>query len=281
MEGCMIEQLFEKIVAWAKTRVIIIEGSHGRNDRSVDRFSDYDLNLYVTDVARYADDDTWIAQIGPIWAMEKEAGPTGEPTPLVLFAGGYDVDFRLLPVSLLEEFVRQHRLPDSYQRGYRVVLDKDDITAQLPPPAYKAVAKKKPSEDEFLYAVNVFWFELFHLVKYLHRGELWQVKLRDAGIKRRLLQMIEWHAQASHDWDYDTWFVGKHMQSWIEPEIWQAFFEIFARFDKEDSWRAVCALMPLYRRLAGETAQRLSYAYPYEMDGAISEFLLDNSPLLS
>lgn len=281
----MIEQLFEKIVAWAETedaiRAMIIEGSRGRKDHAVDRFSDYDLNLYVTDMARYADDDTWIKRIGPIWAMEKEPSSAGEPAWLVLFAGGYDVDFKLLPASLLEEFVRQHRLPDDYQRGYKVVLDKDGIAAQLPPPAYKSVPKKKPSEDEFHYAVNVFWFELFHLVKYLHRGELWQVKLRDAGIKRRLLQMIEWHAQASHDWDYDTWFVGKHMQSWVEPEIWHAFFEIFARFDREDSWRGVCSLMPLYRRLAGETAQRLNYAYPYEMDGAISEFLLENSPLLS
>jgi hypothetical protein len=37
--------------------------------------------------------------------------------------------------------------------------------------------------------------------------------------------------------------------------------------------------MPLYRRLASETARQLNYAYPYEMDNAISEFLLDNSPL--
>jgi aminoglycoside 6-adenylyltransferase len=69
------------------------------------------------------------------------------------------------------------------------------------------------------------------------------------------------------------------MQTWVEPEVWQASFEIFAHFDKEDSWRAVCALMPLYRRLASETARQLNYAYPYEMDKAISGFLLDNSPL--
>jgi aminoglycoside 6-adenylyltransferase len=279
----MSAQLFEKAVTWAHTeeiiRVMIIEGSRARNDHAVDRFSDYDLNLYVTDVARYTEDDTWIEQIGPIWAMEKETDPEGEATRLVLFEGGYDIDFKLLPVTLLHRFIRQQTLPDDYHRGYTVVLDKDGITAQLPQPSYKAIPKKKPGEEEFLYAVNVFWFELFHLVKYLHREDLWHVKLRDAGIKNRLLQMIEWHAQASHHWDYDTWIVGKYMQSWVEPEVWQAFFEIFARFDKKDSWRAVCALIPLYRRLAGETARQLNYPYPHEMDKAISEFLLNNSPL--
>jgi aminoglycoside 6-adenylyltransferase len=279
----MSEQLFEKVVTWAKAedviRVIILEGSRARHDHTVDRFSDYDLSLYVTNLTHYIDDDTWLQQLGPIWAMETETQVEGEASRLVLFEGGQDIDFKFFLVTKLHEFICQQTLPDDYQRGYQVVLDKEGITSQLPQPSYQAVPIKKPSEEEFLYAVNVFWFELFHLVKLLHREELWAAKLRDAGIKNRLLQMMEWHAQASHDWAYDTWIVGKHMQAWVEPEIWQASFEIFARFDKEDSWRAVCALMPLYRRLASETARHLNYSYPYEMDKAISGFLLDNRPL--
>ncbi len=278
-----MEKLFEKIVTWANAedaiRAMIIEGSRARHDHTVDQFSDYDLNLYVTDVTHYTGNDTWIEQIGPIWAMEKEADPDGVSSRLVLFEGGHDIDFKLVPIGILHEFVRRQTLPDDYQRGYEVVLDKEGLTARLPQPSYKAVPKKKPSEEEFLYAVNVFWFELFHLVKYLHRDELWCVKVRDSSIKKRLLQMIEWHAQARHNWDYDTWIVGKHMQSWVEAEIWQAFGGIFARFDKEDSWRAVCALMPLYHRLAGETARQLNYSYPCKMDKAVSEFILAVSPL--
>jgi hypothetical protein len=38
-------------------------------------------------------------------------------------------------------------------------------------------------------------------------------------------------------------------------------------------------LMPLYRRVASETAQYLNYTYPYEMDKAVSEFILNNNPL--
>ncbi len=279
----MSERLFNKVIAWANAqeavRVIIVEGSRARRDHATDRFSDYDLNLYVTDVTRFTQDETWIAQLGRIWAMEKETEPNGICSRLVLFEGGQDIDFKLLPIRMLQEFVRQQVLPDDYHRGYTVALDKEGITAQLPPPSYHAIPKRRPSEDEFCYAVNVFWFELYHLVKYLHRDELWCVKVRDAGIKRRLLQMIEWHAQAGHDWDYDTWIVGKYMQMWVDPELWQDFFEIFARFDKADSWRAVCALMPLYERLASETAQHLNYSYPSDIAQAVSQFILDNSPL--
>lgn len=279
----MSAPLLDKVVAWASAqdaiRVIILEGSRARRDHTVDRFSDYDLNLYVTDVAQFTGDDAWFAQLAPIWAMEKEVDEAGDPTRLVLFAGGHDIDFKLLPVARLHDFIRQRALPDGYQRGYTVILDKDGLTAQLPPPTYQAAPQKKPGEEEFLYAVNVFWFELFHLVKYLHRGDLWHVKLRDAGIKKRLLQMLEWHAQAAHNGELDTWFAGKYMQSWVQPELWDAFSGIFARFDKEDSWRAVLALIPLYRRLAIETAAHLNYPYPHEMDEGISGFILDNRPV--
>jgi hypothetical protein len=48
----VIDKIFEKVVTWADTedaiRVIIIEGSRARQDHSADRFSDYDLNLYIT-----------------------------------------------------------------------------------------------------------------------------------------------------------------------------------------------------------------------------------------
>lgn len=276
----MLDEIFEKVIAWAEAedavRAAIIEGSRARQEDRVDRFSDYDLNLYVTDVAKFTRRDAWIEQISPVWAMEKESEPDGTSCRLVLFAGGYDIDFKLLPVTMLHAFVEQQTLPDEYHRGYKIVLDKDGLAARLPPPNGKALAKQKPTEEQFIYAVNVFWFELFHLVKNLHRQELWHVKIRDACIKNRLLQMIEWHAQAVHHWDYDTWMVGKYMQSWVASENWQAFFGIFARFDVEDSGRAVRALMPLYRRLASETAQQLNVAYPYEMDQAISEFILGN-----
>lgn len=280
----MSNQLLQKVINWAATEetihVVIVEGSYARPEHTPDRFSDYDLDLYVNDTAHFTQDDTWLAQFGRIWAMEKESAPAGVISRLVLFEGGQGVDFRFLPIGILHELIQHQRLPDDYHRGYHVLLDKEGITAQLPPPSYQALPKRKPSAEEFHYAVNVFWFELFHLVKYLHRSDLWSVKFRDAVIKRRLLQMIEWHTQAHHDWNYDTWIVGKNMQSWVAPDLWQALFGIFAHFDKEDSWRAVCALLPLHRQLAIETAQQLNYSYLHDTDQAIAKFILDNPPVL-
>jgi hypothetical protein len=51
-------------------------------------------------------------------------------------------------------------------------------------------------------------------------------------------------------------------------------------FEKVVTWAETeDVIMPLYRRLASETARQLNYVYPYEMDKAISEFILGHSPV--
>ena len=134
----MSDELLEKVLVWAKTtdavRAVVMEGSHARSDNRVDRFSDYDLNLYVDDLNRFIQDDSWVGRLGAVWAMEKLVEGDGSFSRLVLFEGGRDIDFLLLPVQWLHDHARHHTLPDEYQRGYKVLLDKDGIACQLPAP---------------------------------------------------------------------------------------------------------------------------------------------------
>lgn len=279
----MIETIYRKCVDWAKqedtVRTVILEGSRAREEQRVDRFSDYDINLYVTEVTPLFNNTDWIHQIHPVWAIEKNAEADGITTCLTIFEGGYGIDFKLMPAALLRTFVELQVLPDEYHRGYQVILDKDKLTEDLPKPALKPIPRKRPGQEEFVYTVTVFWFELFYLVKYLRRQDLWQVKIRDTGIKKRLLEMLEWHAWASHDWRYDTWMEGKNMRSWVDPQKWEGLFELYARFDPEDSWRAVQKLMPYFRDLAKETANLLTFEYPDHIDQSISQFILQHPPM--
>lgn len=49
---------------------------------------------------------------------------------------------------------------------------------------------------------------------------------------------------------------------------------MFARFDAEDSWRALVASMRLFSRLTRETARRLDLDYPRETERHISAYVL-------
>ena len=138
--------------------------------------------------------------------------------------------------------------------GYQVVLDKDGITSKPPPTGLQSHCEEQTQRTSFLYAVNVFWFELFPPGQKFTPARV--VACQNPGclyIKNRLLQMIEWHAQASHHWDYDTWIAGKQMQTWggtgamasfvVFPILIERQLACGVRFDAIE-----------YRRLAGETA---------------------------
>lgn len=90
---------------------------------------------------------------------------------------------------------------DTLGRGIRVLLDKDQIAAQILQ-LYSKVEQPRPrhpTEPEFLELTNDFWYHAMWTAKKLLRGELWWGKgcLDDYLKWRNLLPMIEWYMRAS------------------------------------------------------------------------------------
>jgi len=61
--------------------------------------------------------------------------------------------------------------------AHRVLVDKDAAFAHeaVGPPL---VRPELPADAEFRRVVDEFWFEAYHVAKYLARDELWRTKLR-------------------------------------------------------------------------------------------------------
>ena len=136
----------------------------------------------------------------------------------------------------------------------------------MAPPFSRSMEYERPGEDEFRRTIEEFWHEAHNVAKYLARNDLWSVKFRDWEMKRFLLRMIEWHAHSKYGWQYDTSHLGKWMSSWVDPEIWESLHAAFARFDAQSGWNALLATVRLFRRIAPETAERLRYRYPDDLD---------------
>lgn len=275
----MNENMLNKIINWAKhenaIRAVILTGSRGAQS-TIDEFSDFDIALFVSDPKRYAAEDSWIKEIGKPWVcvQEKISFESQQiPTRLIIFENGVCVDISLWPSVLLETLVNKKQLPFACQRGYSVLLDKDNIAVKLPAVNDVIVSNIKPSQEEFLTAIKIFFFEAFNCAKYLARSDLWHAKLRDWTTKEYLLKMIEWNEAAKHNWNYDTYWHGKKMRSWMDKETWDKLHNAFGRFDAEDSWKALDATIDIFRRAAEQLANKLAYNYPVELDKNITEFV--------
>jgi aminoglycoside 6-adenylyltransferase len=275
-----VEDVFlERLLAWASQRpdveAILQTGSRMRGDGSVDEFSDYDVELYVADPTAYDDDDaSWLVELGDVMVYQ----PLGEPevglvTRLVFFADATKSDVQIYPVAQLDRMAAEGLDPFLHERGYRVLLDRSGRTARLPAATRRPPRREPPTEAEFRSACREFWFEAAHIPRSLRRGELWVVKHRDWTMKQVLLQVLEWHAQATHGQDHDTWYIGTKLQRWLDPALYGRLDGIFARFDAEDSWRALAAQLTLFEDASGQVARGYGFAGPAAIGGAAAAYV--------
>ncbi|MVO85189.1 aminoglycoside adenylyltransferase [Streptomyces sp. p1417] len=260
-----------RVSAWARSRpdvrAVLRTGSRARDDGTVDAFSDHDIELYTTDVARYEDDGTWVEEFGPVVVQVGLEGPWENPARLVLFEDGTKADFQVVPVERLA-LLADEGLDDLHQRGYEVLWEREGATAALPP-ASGTVQAELPDAEEFDELCAEFWFEIAHLPRCLARGELWVAKSRDWTTKELLESMIEWHALSLRGAGHDVWYGGTRMQRWTDPDTWESLPQIFGGFAADDALRAARATADLFSRLAREVADVHGFSYPEKAESVI------------
>ena len=302
------DHLTNLFIRWATDqpdiRAAIVLGSRARTDRPADQWSDLDLIVVAEDPQRYLSDAEWVKNMGNPWITFLENTASGGfMERRVFYEGGLDVDFALLPAQLFRQMrtllqVRK-RFPflirllparfrrnfdqrtlefsDVVRRGVRVILDKEGLTSELTQIAAGTPKPHPPPQDEFLNVVNDFWYHAMWIAKKVQRGELWTAKsCLDGHMKWRLLRVIEWHTHSLHGWDYDTWHDGRFLDQWADPRVIAGLRPAFSHYDAEDVWRALPAMMDLFRWVAEETAERLGYPYPKEGEERVRAWLRDS-----
>jgi len=175
----------------------------------------------------------------------------------------------------LQRMIDDKKIPDDYNIGYEVLLDKDGLLKDLPKPTYKGFVLIKPDKKKFKENIKEFWFECYHVAKYLYRNDLWVAKTRDHATKKFLLQMLEWNEACKRNWNFSPKDHGKQMSDWLDKNYWNELHNCFGRFDKEESWNALINTIQLYQAVAKETAKFLKYEYDEKLDGRMSQFIKD------
>lgn len=267
--------LFEKINAWLQDNpeilASILVGSVARKDHPSDQYSDYDIEIYSDNYESYAKNEKWLSQFGDIWVNVREKSDEGHPARLVIYNGGIKVDFSLHPTESLTKIIKKGVIPNYYQYGYRFLVDRGSFENEFRQCQFDAhFDDLNPSE--FQRIIEEFWFEAWHIAKYLKRKDLWVVKVRDAGIKEFLLKMIEWHSKSKNP-NVNTWHQGRFMHEWADSKVLEELDSCFGHFNEVDSWKSLFAMMDLFRRVSKEAAKNLNYSYPTPVDVNISNWI--------
>ena len=259
-------------------RAVVLESSRAVGQAVLDRFSDYDILLVVSDARSFADKNDWYSYFGePLVHFADKIEVLGFETymRLVLYQDHTKIDYAVWPLELLQRSVERQESTELLDWGYRVLLDKDGLATRLPPPTRTAHIPSRPTAKDYQALVEEFWWETTYAAKNLWRDELIFARYNLEVVMRYelLLRMLEWRVELDHDWRWKPGVLGRGLQRALPADLWTALTRTYAGPDLEDNWEALFAMTALFRRAAQEVGQALGYIYPEEMDRGVSAYL--------
>lgn len=267
-------EVLENFKNWAEAqdnvRCAILTSSRVRPDATIDFLSDYDIELYVSDLEMFQLNDDWLSHFGEImvrWPYKpRSTGEEGWITRLVIFDDGLRFDFQITDELTIEK--------NQYDNGYKVLIDKDGIAKDLAPPTYSEYLINKPSKEAFETLVNEFWWDAYYVAKYLYRDELPFAKyMLDYVLRYSFLhQVIHWKIGLENNWSVATGALGKDFKKLLDQKTWQSYKKTFANAEIDENWQAFYQMTNLFRRIALSLSIALDYDYPKAVDEKVMKF---------
>lgn len=279
--------MFSELTVWAKAneniRTLILTSSQPNPNAYKDVFTDFDIEFFVDDLQSFLNSDKWLEHFGvmitciPLKPVENE----GWITRLVLFENGTKIDFQISTTESLQQLTNESQLPPEYDNGYKVLLNKDNLTKDIALPTYTAFITQKPTEEEFYELMNDFWWDTTYVAKSLWRDELYFVKfMLDNVIRFNYLQkVIEWYIGVQNDWHINTNKCGRWFRRYLNKETWEELEKTYDGADIEDNWNALFRTADLFNRLSMHIGKQLGYKYPVEIENKIREYLIKTRKL--
>jgi len=276
------EEKLKQIISWAENnpdiRTVLLTSSLVNPYAPVDDFSDLDIELVFENMKDYETDRKWIDLFGePISMLEEDETYFGgkHAMKMVLYADHVKVDFKLYQKSEFEKEVQGEVLPEDWDVGYKVLIDKDHLIEHMKSPTYQSVMIKKPTEQKFRHLMNDFWWDTTYVVKCLKREDLFYAQFMFGEIRTDyLVPLIEWYIAGQHNWENIT--TNKHgrlFRKYLPVELWTRVKATFAASSIEENWRALYATADLVHELGTVLTEKLKFEYPQKLENDIRKYI--------
>jgi len=272
-ESQMLDLILDTAKHDERVRAVIMNGSKLNPNAPKDFFQDYDIVYIVTEKESFLADPGWIKVFGELMILQlpdemSDPPPEGKDfyAYLMQFADGNRIDLSLLPVSKLDKLEE-----DSLTL---TLLDKDGILPKFPPPNDSTNYPNPPTAKQFFDCTNEFWWVSPYVAKGLWRQEITYARqMLDLYAREQLMKMLNWYVGMKTDFQKSPGKMGKYLDKYLEPELWELLMKTYSDADDEHTWQALFAMGELFRRVAIPVAQHFGFDYLYGEDQRVSAHL--------
>ena len=260
-------------------RAVILTSSRAIPHGALDLFSDYDVILACRSIQPFYLDRTWLGVFGPVLVVYRdpliEDNGQERSAYVVQYENGLKIDFNLWPVELLQQVTSKGGLPPEFDAGYKILVDKDHLTAALTSPTYAAYIPTPPTETHYMELIEGFFLDTTYVAKFLWRDDMMAAKyiLDDSLKQQHLRPMLEWHAEIDHQWSLKPGPYGRRLKQYVRPDLWAELECTYTGAGLEENWEALFRTVALMRRVATEVGEQLGYTYPQELERRVIDYL--------
>ncbi len=268
------KEMLELIVGTAENddriRAVIMSGSRANPNARRDIFQDFDIAYLVTDVDSFRNDRGWINRFGELMILQmpeamKDPPPKNDErfSYLMQFTDGNRIDLTVFPVAKLHEFRRESLS--------LLLLNKDGVVEPFPAPSENDYLPIPPSAKAFSDCCNEFWWVCPYVAKGLWREEIIYAKhMLDQVIREQLMKMLTWHMAVKTQFLRSPGKLGKHLEQYLEPEVWAMLEKTYADASYESTWDSLHMMCELFRMTAKQVGEHFGFDYPRNDDEKVS-----------
>jgi len=270
-------EMLDLILGFARdheeVRAVIMNGSRVNPEVKGDLFQDYDVVYLVRSVQPFRRNPEITRYFGDIMIMQRPEDMLDPPPEkgghyayLMQFIDGNRIDLSFYPLEDVDQVIK-----DSLSL---VLLDKDKMIKELPPPSEQSYLPQKPSAKSFDDCCNEFWWLNPYVAKGLWRGDLiYSKQILDTLMRGQLMRMLTWYFGTQTDFQRSPGKFGRHLKGHLPGDIWVLLEETYSGALAEDIWESLFAMGDLFRRISRVVAKTFGLNYPEGDDRSVSSYI--------
>jgi len=271
------KEMIDLILKFARNnedvRAVVMNGSRVNPNVKKDLLQDYDIIYFVKDIESYRRNQNIVDTFGEIMILQTPED-MGDPPPQKNNGYGYLMQF--MDGNRIDlGFYSTEAIPRCTKDSLTVVLlDKDGLIGELPPPSELDYLPRKPTSKSFEDCCNEFWWLNPYVAKGLWRDELTYAKyMLDTLMRGELMKMLVWYCGVKTDFQQSPGKFGKFLKNFLETELWELLERTYCDANPENVWESLFTMGDLFREISLPVARAFGFTYPLRDDRNVSNFI--------
>lgn len=258
----------------ARIRAVYMNGSRVNTNAPKDIFQDYDIVYVVTETLSFRKDRHWIDRFGErLYMQYPEDNSVYENDVvncygwLIQLCDGNRLDLHVQTIPYSQTAITKDTL-------CRILLDKDHCLPAIPAASDKTYWVQKPSQEDFHFVCNEFWWCLNNVAKGLWRGEIPYVQdTLNLYLRPQLLTLLSWKAGYLTNFTCSIGKSGKYLYRFLSEDEWNAYLQTYAGGQLDEIWDKTLLMCRHFHQSAQELSGILEFEYDRKEADASMNFL--------